>query len=98
MKPSAVTESPSTFWLSWLTATYQMIDTTPIEIVDTVGVWKRGLTLPKRLGQRPQRAIESARARGRQDRGLRRRRGRAEHGDDQQLVQRRAEDLRAERR
>ena len=39
MKPIAVTESPRTFWLSRLTAMNQMIETTPIEIVDTVGVW-----------------------------------------------------------
>src|SRR6185503_9848118 len=58
MKPIAVTESPRTFWLSWLTAMYQMIETTPIEIVDTVGVWYRGLTFPKVFGKAPQRAIE----------------------------------------
>src|SRR6478672_13193636 len=58
MKPIAVTESPRTFWLSSLTAMYQMIDTTPIEIVDTVGVWKRGLTLPKAFGNAPHRAID----------------------------------------
>ena len=58
MKPIAVTESPSTFWLSSLTAMYQTIETTPIEIVDTVGVWKRGLTSPKTLGSAPQRAID----------------------------------------
>jgi hypothetical protein len=38
MKPMAVTESPSTFWLSSLTAMYQMIETTPMAMVDTVGV------------------------------------------------------------
>ena len=58
MKPIAVTESPRTFWLSSLTATYQMIEMTPIEIVDTVGVWNRGLTLPNVLGSAPQRAID----------------------------------------
>ena len=74
MKPIAVTESPRTFWLSSLTATYQMIDTTPIEIVDTVGVWKRGLTLPNAFGQRAPARHRQARARRGQDRRLRRRR------------------------
>src|SRR5215468_2166769 len=58
MKPIAVTESPRTFWLSSLTAMYQTIETAPIEIVDTVGVWKRGFTVPKVLGIAPQRAID----------------------------------------
>ena len=44
--------------MSSLTATYQMIETTPIEIVDTVGVWNRGLTLPNVFGSAPQRAID----------------------------------------
>src|SRR3954454_437013 len=58
MKPMAVTESPSTFWLSWLTATYQTADTAPIEIVETVGVCHLGLTAPNTFGSAPQRAIE----------------------------------------
>src|SRR5919198_2877356 len=58
MKPIAVTESPRTFWLSWLTSTYQTIEIAPIAIVETVGVWKRGLTLPNALGKAPQRAID----------------------------------------
>src|SRR5919204_984346 len=58
MKPSAVTESPRTFWLSWLTRMYQTIETAPIEIVDTVGVLNLGLTVPNVLGIAPQRAID----------------------------------------
>src|SRR5262245_3850586 len=58
MKPIAVTESPRTFWLSWLTAMYQMIDTTPMTIVETVGVCHLGLTVPKVFGSAPQRAID----------------------------------------
>ena len=39
MKPIAVTESPSTFWLTRFTPMNQTIDTAPIAIVETVGVW-----------------------------------------------------------
>jgi len=92
MKPMAVTESPSTFWLSSLTAMYQMTDTTPIAIVDTVGVWKRGLTLPNDFGSAPSAPSTGSCApwAGSSSAWSR---GGAEHGDDEQLVQRRAEDL-----
>jgi hypothetical protein len=53
-----VTESPRTFWLSSLTAMYQMIDTTPMTIVETVGVCHLGLTVPNVFGSAPQRAID----------------------------------------
>ncbi len=59
MKPIAVTESPSTFWLSRFTPMNQMTDATPMTMVDVVGVWKRGLTVPNVRGIAPQRAMDS---------------------------------------
>src|SRR3954452_25518961 len=59
MKPMAVTESPSTFWLSRLTATNHTTDAAPMEIVETVGVWYRGCTVPNVRGIARQRAIDS---------------------------------------
>src|SRR4051794_668134 len=59
MKPIAVTESPRTFWLSRFTPMNHTIDTAPMAMVDTVGVWWRGLTVPNVFGIAPHRAIES---------------------------------------
>src|ERR671934_590960 len=59
MKPMADTESPSTFWLSWLTRMNHTTETAPMTMVDTVGVWKRELTRPNGSGIARQRAIDS---------------------------------------
>ena len=47
------------FSLTIVSPTYQTIDRTPIRIVETCGVWKRGWTRAERPGIAPARAIDS---------------------------------------
>src|SRR3954447_17019844 len=58
MRPSAEIESDNTLSLTSVRPTYQTIDTAPITIVDTSGVWKRGWIRPKIAGIAFWRAID----------------------------------------
>jgi hypothetical protein len=82
--------------LMMVRATYQAIDSTPIQMVEVDGVRWRGWMLPNRLGAAPLKAIDSeVRTEGRMV-VWHEAAGRGEHGDDQQLVQGRAEHVGAE--
>ena len=71
----------------------QTIETAPISMVETPGVRKRGWIRPNALGIARTRGHRQRRPRGRQDGRLGRGRRRGQHRDDQQLVERGAEDV-----